>query len=102
MTTGFPDEAMTRVTLSRQVHQFAAQFNSLRRADSVTAVFVLLVVILVIVILELRDTMSCSGRKLKTGGDSHMKSPGRSMQNPCCVSDSRAYRGLELRRPQRP
>lgn len=51
------DEAMARVnTLSNeQVHQFAAQLNSLQAgADGADAVvFVLLVVILVIVILEL-------------------------------------------------
>jgi hypothetical protein len=52
-----PDEAMARVNKlsDEQVHQFAAQLNSLQAgADGVDAVvFVLLVVILVIVILEL-------------------------------------------------
>ncbi len=52
-----PDEAMARVNKlsDQQVHQFAAQLNSLQAgADGADAViFVLLVVILVILILEL-------------------------------------------------
>jgi hypothetical protein len=52
-----PDEAMARINKlsDEQVHQFAAQLNSLQAgADGAGAlIFVLLVVILVIVILEL-------------------------------------------------
>jgi hypothetical protein len=57
-----PDEAMARVTTlsDEQVHQFAAQLNSLQAgADGVgTVIFLLLVAVIVVLIIEL------SGRRV--------------------------------------